>query len=174
MSVNLNIHQQLLLKRMSDKHLHFTCLLTCHTLHCKTWQRLPSDVSKSRLCYRSYRRWLLPVILRAIVNHSRIKALGILTTSCENSMSQLHDTQNSDTAIISYLTHYCPSVLLKGRYKKLDVKKTPFNIQMKNVLFKSPEVLNNKVCAVLYLYQQWFSLRPCLLSLHKYTEISTV
>jgi len=42
-----------------------------------------------------------------------------------------------------------PSVLLKGRYKKLDVKKTPFNIQMNNVSLQSPEALSNRTIHVL-------------------------
>ena len=42
------------------------------------------------------------------------------------------------------------SVLLKGHYKTLDVKKTPFNIQMKNVSLPSPEVLSNRNNHVLH------------------------
>jgi len=36
-----------------------------------------------------------------------------------------------------------------GRYKKLDVKKTPFNIQMKNVFFQLSAVLSNKTNHIL-------------------------
>jgi len=36
------------------------------------------------------------------------------------------------------------SVPKTGHYKKFDVKKTPFNIQMNNILFQSLEVLSNR------------------------------
>ena len=36
------------------------------------------------------------------------------------------------------------SVVLKLRYKKPDVEKTPFNLPMKNISFQSPEVLSNR------------------------------
>jgi len=61
MSVNLNINKHnnieptitTKVKASQTNICRFTCLTGRTAVgHCKTWQRLPSDVSKSRLCYR--------------------------------------------------------------------------------------------------------------------------
>jgi len=55
---NINKHNNIAptvtfkIKESQTNICRFTCLLTCRTRHYKTWQRLPSDMSKSRLCYR--------------------------------------------------------------------------------------------------------------------------